>query len=213
MRRLKHPFDFELTPDIVEPGTYWLVLAFTNLSSDTFNGLDVRLNSLNTYSISVVQPSNYIASIGPGEKKSVYVQITARGTGDLYVTADGRKNNEYFSWESGAIRLTVSSESAELKSLFAMTAPYPPVGHTLTIEATLEGKKEQKELTLEFWVEYPSGRFEQIGKVSTKKLAPGEAAKYTAEVLPKEKGFYRVYAYLYDEFKNIGTQTDIVEVL
>ena len=106
----------------------------------------------------------------------------------------------------------VGAEAAQLKSVFAMTAPYPPVGRSLTVEATVQAKREASDLSLEFWIDNPSGQFEQIGKIAVKSLTKEETATYTAKVTPQDEGFYRVYAYLYDETKNIGTQTDTIWV-
>jgi hypothetical protein len=43
-----------------------------------------------------------------------------------------------------------------------------------------------------------------------KKLSRGEEASYTANITPKEKGYYTVYANLYDNSQRIGRDSDTI---
>jgi hypothetical protein len=65
-------------------------------------------------------------------------------------------------------------------------------------------------LTLEFWVETPIGKLEQQAKIDIKDLPVGAEARYTAEFTPKETGTYKIYAYLYDDWKRIGYETESI---
>jgi hypothetical protein len=65
-------------------------------------------------------------------------------------------------------------------------------------------------LRLEFWVESPSGKYEEQARMNIKELSEGEEARYTAEFTPKETGDYHIHAYLYDGVKRTGHKTNIV---
>jgi hypothetical protein len=74
------------------------------------------------------------------------------------------------------------------------------------------GNKESDGLSLEFWLEHPSGRVEDLGKMKTKKLSAGETARYTIEMKPEEAGLYRIHVYLYHKTQRISYETDTVWV-
>ena len=86
--------------------------------------------------------------------------------------------------------------------------PYTTIGKTLSAETTVKGLRNEVGLKVEFWVETPSGKFEEQAKIDIKELSAGEEARYTAEFTPNETGDYIVYAYLFDGSKRIGYKTD-----
>jgi hypothetical protein len=45
----------------------------------------------------------------------------------------------------------------------------------------------------------PSGKYDELSEIKTRKLSKGEEAAYKTKVKPKEEGFYTVYANLYDD--------------
>jgi hypothetical protein len=66
-------------------------------------------------------------------------------------------------------------------------------------------------LDLEFWADTPTGKFEELARIKTKKLTQGEEASYTAIITPREKGYYTIYASLYDDnHRRIGRDSDTV---
>lgn len=67
-------------------------------------------------------------------------------------------------------------------------------------------------LDLQFWAEMPSGKYEELADIKTKKLSRGEEASYTAKITPKEEGYYTVYASLYDNRQRIGRHSDTLWV-
>jgi hypothetical protein len=69
------------------------------------------------------------------------------------------------------------------------------------------GNKESEGLSLEFWLEDPSGRVEDLGKMETKRLVAGETVRYTVEMKPEEEGLYRVHVYLYHKTRRIGYES------
>jgi hypothetical protein len=82
----------------------------------------------------------------------------------------------------------------------------------LSAEATVKGLRKGAGLKLEFWVETPSGNFEEQAKINIKELSVGEEARYTAEFTPREVGIYIIHAYLSDEWIRIGHKTNSIYV-
>lgn len=210
---VKYPIEFNLNPQIAEQsGTYWVTLVVKNIGRKTLSSLDVRLNSLDSYAITIHGRGKFIPILTPKEDENVFFQIEANNSANLYITINGKEGNNHFHWESPSIKFKVGLEVAELRSVFIVTEPYPPFGKNLTCEVTITGNKESEGLTLEYWWEYPSGKVEELGKVKTKRLIPGEVARFTMEVKPGEEGRYRIHVYLYDKTRRIGYDNDTVWV-
>jgi hypothetical protein len=209
---MRYPIQYEITPDSVPVGTRWLNVTLQNVGTEDLTMLDVRLNSLDVYALSVYGTGSYIAILKPDEKRVLPFQVLASATASVYVTADGWRDGDPFHWESPGIRVTVGEEAAELVSLFAMTEPYPLLGEHIRCEAAIRAIADSESLTLEFWLETPSGEFEEIATVETKGLVAGEQARYAAEVTPEEHGLYTVYAYLFDGARQIGRELETIFV-
>ena len=92
-----------------------------------------------------------------------------------------------------------------------LSHPYTTIGKTLSVEATIKGLRKSTGLKLEFWVETPSGKFEEQAIIDIKELSDGKEARYSAEFTPKEMGYYTIYAYLYDGKRRIGHRTDSIQ--
>jgi hypothetical protein len=138
-------------------------------------------------------------------------QVSVLGSADVYVTIRTRREyGDYFLWESGWARIRLDEEKAELERLVVLSHPYTTIGKTLSAEATVKGLRKGVGLKVEFWVETPSGKFEEQAKVDIKELSTAEEARYTAEFTPNETGDYTVYAYLFDGSKRIGYKTDVI---
>ncbi len=209
----KYPVEYELKPKHVEAGARWLTLTLKNVSDEALAGLDVKLNSLDTYAIQVSGTgSNYIPSLEPDEKEELPFQILATGNGSLYVSMDGLQNGVPFHWESPGLPIVVGHEVAELVSLFALTEPYPALGEQIRCEATVRSLTESEGLRLEFLIETTDGEFEGLEDMETEKAAAGETERYTVTLMPQEPGLHTVHAYLYDGAKRIGHEEDRVDV-
>ncbi len=208
----KYPVRYSLSPRSVESGDSWLTVTIENLGDEALTELNVRLNSLDTYSIDVQEPEKYLAELEPGEEAQLHYRITAQQASSVYVSLDGRWGQEPFHWESPAQRIVVGEEMVELVSLFALTEPYPQIGEPITCEATLRGIVPSTGLILEFWLEKPSGESVSLDKVATAPLGPGETAQYTAHFTPEEEGFYVLHAYLFDDLRRIGHATEYVSI-
>jgi len=148
--------------------------------------------------------------LGPNKEKELVFRVNAIGSADAYATIKARKDGKYFWWESGWTNIKLSEEKAEIGSLLVLSNLYTTIGKTLSAEATIKGLRESTGLKLEFWVEPPSGKFEEQATIDIKELSVGEDARYTAEFTPKETGFYTIYAYLYDGWMRIGYKTESI---
>jgi hypothetical protein len=209
--RTKYPIEYELNPTEVDRGTHWLTLKLKNVGNETLKRLDMQLHSLDTLNLSfpVYGLGHYLAELRPGEDKEVVFRVSAYGPANVYATINARRDGDYFWWESGWTHIHVE-EDAELEHLLVLSHPYTTIGKTLSAEATIKGLQKCTGLNLEFWVETPSGKFEEQAKMDIKELSAGEEARYTTEFTPKESGKYTINAYLYDGWRRIGHKTNIV---
>ncbi|MBN1581507.1 MAG: hypothetical protein JXA89_12460 [Anaerolineae bacterium] len=208
----QYPIEYELKPKTISMGSRWLTLTIKNIGDENLIGLDVKLNSLDAYSISVYDTGRYVTSLKPGEESTVPFQVLVNSTDFCYVSIDGMQETKVLHWESPRIRLALGESKATLVSLFALTKPYPPRGERIQVEATLQGTEGSDDLRLEFWTQTPGEEFKELGTVQPKDLAEKERARYTVEFVPEEEGMYIVYAYLYDGAKRIGHELEQVYV-
>jgi hypothetical protein len=195
-------------------GKQWLTLTLKNIGNKTLKRLDVEFHSLDTFYLSPLffpfGIGHYIGELQPDEEREVVFQVDAQGAADVYATISARTDGEYFSWESGWTHISVSEEKAEIGRLVVLSHPYTTIGKTLSAEATIKGLRKSTGLKLEFWVETPSGKFEEQATIDIKELSIGEEARYTTEFTPKEIGYYNIYAYLYDGWRKIGHKTNSI---
>jgi hypothetical protein len=212
---IKYPIEYELKPKSIDQGVHWVILSLKNIATYTITNLDVNLNTLDSFSLKVLGTGKYLADLKPNEVEVIPFKISGTETTRIYVTLKGwmeRIGHKLFSWESPWITVKVGRKQAELKTVFAMTAPYPPLGKNIKVDATLEGFEKSEGLSVELWIHTPTGNFKQLAKIETKNLSPGEEAKYSAEFNPEEKGLYTIHAYLYDNSRRIGHEVDNVLV-
>jgi hypothetical protein len=216
MLRFKHPIEYELEPTEIDKGVQWLTLRLKNKGKVTLKRLDVELHSLDTFPLTPLflpyGTGHYIGELKPEEEIEEGFRVNATASADVYVTIIARKNGENFWWESGFTHISVSEAKAELGRLVVLSHPYTTIGKTLSAEATIKGLRKGAGLKLEFWVETPSGKFEEQAKINIKELSTGEEARYTAEFTPKETGTYTIHAYLSDAWIRISHKTNSIYV-
>jgi hypothetical protein len=211
--RIRHPLEFEIMPEKIDAGTRWVTVRIKNIGSKNLTNLDVRLNSRDSYYLNPLGTSEFVFELKPNEERLIPFKVEAGATSELYVSVNGYKEGLAFYLESPNMLLRVTGQIAELRSMFVMAEPYTPIGETLKCEAKIMGLEKSENLDLEFWADTPSGKFEKLADIKTKELSPGEEATYSAEITPKERGIYTVYAYLYDQNDiRIDHQTDSVIV-
>ncbi len=209
----KFPIAYDIDPKSVPAGRSWVTVTLENVSEDGLSGLNVRLNSLDTYAIEVVDDAQFVASLGPGEERALRFQLGARQSGGVYISVDGRWGGEPFHWESPSRRIAVGAEIIELVSAFILSDPEPRRGEPVIIKATLRGLTMASRLVLEFWVETPSGNSISVDKTATDLLNPGEVATYKSDpFIPEEEGIYVIHVYLFDGTRRIGYGTDYLTI-
>jgi hypothetical protein len=211
MKRHKYPIQYELNPESLEKGTQWLILRLKNVGDDNLHNLDIKMHSTDSLQISFRNPSGYIHRLTPYEEQYLNFQVDVHGPTALYISIRYFKEGGSFHWDSPWIREQVVGDVAELESIL-VSNPYGTIGRELEVEATVKGLGNSDGLDLEFWANTPSGNYEELAKIKTKKLSRGEEASYTTKLTPEEEGYYTVYASLYDNFRRIGRDSDILWV-
>jgi hypothetical protein len=205
-----------LSPSEIDVGPNWVTLKLKNIGEITLQHLDIQLHSLDTHKLYVYGTGlygggHYLPSFRPNEEeKEMAFRVNAVGSANVYVTIKALRAGRYFTWESGWTNLKISGEKAEIGRLLVLSNPYTAIGKTISAEATIKGLNESTGLKLEFWVEPPSGKSEEQATIEIKDLPVGEEARYTAEFTPQEKGYYTIYAYLYDGWKRIDYKTESI---
>src|SRR5436309_3533506 len=169
------------------------------------------MHSTDSLQISFRNPNDYIYRLQPDEEKLLNFQVDVHGTAALYVSIRYFKEGGSFHWDSPWIRQQVLGNVAELEGILASNS-YGAIGKNLEVEATVKGLANSGGLRLVFWTDTPSGKYEELAEIKTKKLALGEVVSYTANITPKEKGYYTVYANLYDNSQRIGRDSDVIWV-
>lgn len=204
----KYPIEYTLSTTQPKAGKSWITVTLQNVGTSPLSQINVQLNSLDTYHLTVYTTGSYIEMLNPGEKISLPFQILATGGARVYLSVDGTQDKQAFSWESPSTFLRAEQQPAELESLFVMTKPYLLIGEKIECEATVGGLLDEGvSLRLEFWAEKPTQIFEPFGETMTKALAAGEIGYYKAEMIPDEEGLYTIYAYLYDGIRRIDKKT------
>ena len=207
MMKYKYPIEYELTPKEVDQGIHWLTFKMKNIGTKTLTGLDVQLHSLDTYQLKVNDIGNHVAMLKPDEEIHRVFRVAVNGSADVYASISACKDGDLFWWESGWMDVNLSENKAKLERLLVLSHPYTLIGKTLEAEATIKGISKNSGLKLEFWVNTPSGKLEEMAKIDTKDLSAGEEVQYSAEFTPKETGYYTINAYLYDGWKRLGHKT------
>jgi hypothetical protein len=208
----KFPIEYDLRPTGLDEGQRRMTLALQNVGDDRLEELEAKLNSLDTYSISVSSPAEYVGSLEPGEEIQVPFQVLANATGRLYVSLDGQRDGEPFHWESPNIRVAVGLGSAELVSFSARTEPYPLIGQRVECEARVRSLTPTQNLVLEFWVETPTGDLESVAKEGLEALRAGDEVTRRFEMVPEQEGIYILRAYLYDGAVRIDQDVDYLSI-
>jgi uncharacterized membrane protein len=101
MIRVKHPIEYELTPDAVERGSHWLTVRIKNTRDNDLKNINIKMHSLDSLHISFHNPNHYIYDLESNEEKYFEVEVEANKTSHLYISIRGRKNGDHFHWDSG----------------------------------------------------------------------------------------------------------------
>jgi hypothetical protein len=212
MIRSKYPIEYELSPNTLEKGTHWLTLRLKNVGEEILHNLDIKMHSTDSLHIYFRNPSDYMHRLRPDEEDFLSFQVDAHATTSVYFSIRYYKGGGQFHWDSPWIRVGVIGEAAELESIL-VSKPYGTIERELDVEATIKGTGDSEGLKLTFWADTPSGDYEELAEIKTKKISRGEEASYTAKIRPKQEGYYTVYANLYDnDGRRIGRDSDTIWV-
>ncbi|MGA2681698.1 MAG: hypothetical protein ABSF44_07870 [Candidatus Bathyarchaeia archaeon] len=168
------------------------------------------MHTLDSYYIRVFGTGEYIINLAPGEEATRAFQLEATSTSDLYASVYGFSPKGAFSIESLPVTIAVTGKAAEIVSMFAMSMPYTPMGKAVKIQAIVKGLKDSRDLDLEFYAQMPLKWPEELAKIEIKRISKDEEQRYSAELIPKEEGFYVIRAYLYDKDKRIDLKNDTI---
>ncbi len=210
-KKQRHPIRYAVEPRVLaNPGVHWVTLHLENIGEHALTGLSVNLSSLDGYALDVHGTGTYIDKLHGGDERALPFQLTARRSGLVYAVVAGQQGDRPFAWESPGMRLQVGTEAARLARFFALTEPYPRVGHSITCEAVIRARAAAHNLMLEFWMETPRDTDESLAKLGTETLAPGEETRYSVQFTPEDAGNYVLHAYLFDGTHRIGHWIDYV---
>jgi len=210
MMKYKYPIEYQISPIEIDHGIHWLTLKLKNVGSKTITDLDVQLYSTDTYHMAVNGTGHHLDELKPNGERNLVFRVNAHASVDVHAVINAWKDDKYFWWDSGWMYVRVGTEKAELERLLVLSHPYTPIGKTVEAEATIKGLLKSSDLKLEFWLDTPSGKWEEMANIKAKNLSAGEEAQYSAEFTPNETGYYTVNAYLYDGWKIIGTKTQTI---
>jgi hypothetical protein len=119
----------------------------------------------------------------PEEERYLDFQVEANGTSHLYISVHGRRNGDNFHWDSPLLREEVLGRgSAEIEYISVTNGD---IGGEIEAEAIVKGMRDSEGLKLVFWTDTPSGKYEEIQEIKTRKLSKGEEASYKAKISTK----------------------------
>ena len=209
----KDPIRYEVKPQAVNRGMRWVTLTLENIGEETLHNLSADLASRDTYCVRILGKGMFISSLAPGETSELPFQGTFEGSGDVYGTLEGQKDDQPFHWESPDLAISVDSQPAEIVRFSIATAPHQAqLREPLTFEATVRGLIKSVNLVIEFWVEVPDGELLSLDKEGLGTLDEGQEKKRTIEFIPEKEGLYVFHVYLYQGARRIGHQIEYLSV-
>jgi len=210
--RIVYPIEFELNPKDMDNGIHWVSLRLKNIGNEELENLNIKAHTLDSYSINILGTEQHVSKLSPNEETIISFQIEAAVTGEVYASVSASTSKGPVSIDSPWVTINVVGNAAELVSVFAMTMPYTLMGQPVKVEAIVKGLSYSENLDLEFWARKPAGDVVVLCRIAIGKLSGGEKQRYSAELIPREEGFYTIQAYLYDHNKRIGLKTDMIWV-
>lgn len=208
----RRDIQYEISPKKLQEGDRWLSVSIKNMRKKELRGIDVRLNSMDTYSIEVLETNRFVPELGPGEETTVFYRVACRSPGNVYLSIDGFENGQGFYWESPSRTIVVGEPRGELVSVFATTKTRFVIGDKITAEATVKSNLDTKGLKLDVWTEAPDETIDEIKSFELEDLEPNKTKIYKCDFEPSLEGLYVVNAELFDGLKRLGHKADYVYV-
>jgi len=207
------PFEYSITPEIVEPGTHWVSIHLKNIEKKPIMNLDVRIISNDPLRINTLDRGGYINMLNPGEERVVPVQIEANRGAWVYLHVEYWVDGELMYWESPNVWIKVRRDPARIMTLFSLGGPEYNVGEEASIEATIVANLPTDEMRLDFWVETADGEFESFKTVNISPMETGDYKTITTQFVPEAEGLYSIYAYLFDGNRRVDRKIEQIRVL
>jgi hypothetical protein len=207
------PFEYSITPEIIEPGTHWVSIHLENTGKQPMMNLDVRMISNDPLRIRTLDRGGYINMLNPGEERVVPVQIESNRGAWVYLHVEYWLEDELIHWESPNVWLKVRRDPARIMTLFSLEGPQYNVGEKASVEATIVATRPTDPMRLDFWVETAAGEFESFKSVDVNSIENGEYKTITTSFVPDQEGLYSIYAYLFDGNHRIDRKIEQIRVL
>ena len=207
------PFEYSLTPEIVEPGTKWISVHLKNMGREPMMNMDVRLIYNDPLRIRALDRGGYINMLNPGEERVVPVQIEANQGGWVYLHIEYWLDDELLYWESPNVWIKVSRDPARMMTLFSIKGPQVNIDTEVPVEATVVADLPSDSLRIDFWIETAEGRFESFHTLDIKPIDAGEIRTITTEFTPEEEGLYSIYAYLFNGNRRLDRVIEQLRVI
>src|SRR3990167_792032 len=201
----KGPIEYEIKPENLNIGKEWVDVTLKNITTKALFGLNVKLNSMDTFGLEVLESSRYLPLLGSGQAESVFFRVESYLTTNVYITIDSLRNGDRFHWESPARTIRVGEDFAELIKFNAGM-----VGGDITTEASVKSFIDTVNLTYEVWAQGPDGAIEEMEIKDMGEMKDGEVRAVRTGFEPNKKGLYTIDAYLYDGPKRLSHRTDYV---
>ena len=123
----------------MDNGIHWVSLRLKNIGNKELENLDVKLHTLDSYSINILGTGQHVSKLSPGEETVVSFQIEAAVTGEGYASVSASTSEGPLSMDSPWVTIKVVGNVAELVSVFAVTMPYTLMGQPVKVEAIVKG--------------------------------------------------------------------------
>ena len=207
------PFEYNITPEEVEPGTKWISVHLRNISKEPIMNLDVRMVSTDPVRIRSLDRGGYINMLNPGEERVVPIQVEANQGVWVYLHVEYWREDELIYWESPNVWVKVRRDPAHIMTLFSIGGPQLNLGESVPVEATVIADQVTDSLRLDFWVETADGEFESFETVNVEPMDADEVQTITTEFVPDVEGMYSIYAYLFDGNRRLDRMIEQLRIV
>ncbi len=209
IRRTRKNLEFEITPEVLDIGEHWISVTLKNVGSKHIRHLDIKLNSKDTLGLNIKDSSKYLPLLPPGDEIILYFKVNVYFSTPIYASIISFIDDEPFYWETPLVTIRITSQVAEITSLFTIREISPEIGDSIKSIISIMSKQKTDNLSLEVWMETPDREIEEIEVISLDdKLEPHKLKDYTTQFDAKMKGTYTVRAQLFKGIKKLSSKTD-----
>lgn len=197
---------YTIKPTNIDIGERWITVELENISRNALQNLSVKIQSLDTFGVEVIEGSRFIPQLVPETNTAVHFRVKALFTARVYVSIEGYENDEPFYWESMPQRLKVNEDIAEIAYFITENKPKILLDDKVESEIGILSKQNIKNLRVEFWVEDPEYLIEEVDMTTIENMSAGDMKIVSTTFTPEKKGVYTIYAYIYKGIRRIGTE-------